>query len=122
VVVGTAREFATAMGGRITAGARLGLLVVPRLTDDTAPFNTRPLRPTEAREVLAASCFTPFDEFWLVPWLIPHRDGTDELTARSHSHLTTVAATTPAIEVQFGVCNPFARLVDGLRRILAGQL
>jgi hypothetical protein len=88
VVVGTAREFATAMGGRITAGARLGLLVVPRLTDDTAPFNTRPLRLTEAREVLAASCFTPFDEFWLVPWLIPHRDGTDELTARSHrAHL-----------------------------------
>jgi hypothetical protein len=118
----TAREFAIAMGGRITAGARLGLLVVPRLTDDDTPFTARPLVSTEAHDVLDASCFTPFDEFWLVPWLIPHRAVVDELVERSRRHVATVAATTPAVEVRFGVRNPFIHLVDGLRRSLAEPL
>lgn len=117
----TAREFATAMGGRLAASARLDLLLVPRLTDDTTPFTTRSLPCSEARTVLASSCFTPHDEFWLVPWLMPHRDSTDTLIARSSRHLDAVAAGTPAVEIRFGVRNPFTDLIAGLRRTLGDR-
>lgn len=117
----TAREFVTAMGGRLAAHARLDLLLVPRLTDDTTPFTTRPLPLRETRAVLAANCFTPHDEFWLVPWLIPHRDSTDALATRSSRHLDAVATATPAVEIHFGVRNPFADLVAGLRRTLGDR-
>jgi hypothetical protein len=110
------------MGRRITAAARLGLLIMPWLTDDSTPFTARPLQPADVRSMLDASCFTPFDEFWLVPWLIPHRAGADELIQRSRRHLAGIASTTPAVEIRFGVRNPFTHLVDGLRRVLAGAL
>jgi hypothetical protein len=117
----TAREFATALDARLTASAQLDLLVVPRLTDDDTPFTARSLTPDENHDVLAASCFTPFDEFWLVPWLIPHRAGTVELARRSNRHLTALSTSVSAVEIRFGVRNPFPCLVDGLHRILAGR-
>jgi len=118
----TAREFATALGAGLTASAPLQLLIVPRLTDDDTPLTTRTLTPEEAHGVLAANCFTPNDEFWLIPWLIPHHAGAEELGERSRCHLAVLSTAVPAVEIRFGVRNSFPALVDGLRRVLVRRI
>lgn len=106
----SAREYATALGASLAAGSWLRTVIVPRLTDSIEPARVRPLPPEEAQQVLETNCFTPHDEFWQQPWLVP-RTTTDAALRHRAAQLTRqVAGQIPCIEVSFGVRNPLDEL------------
>jgi predicted ATPase len=79
----TARQFAEAFGARLISRSTLRLIVVPRLVDTNEPAHARRLSVAEARRIIAANCFTPRDEFWVRPWVVPHRRTDEQLGNRA---------------------------------------
>jgi hypothetical protein len=77
----TARQFSQAFRADMVSASALRLVVVPQLTDTREPARLRHLSAAKARPVIARNCFTPRDEFWVRPWLIP-RQREDDLLQR----------------------------------------
>lgn len=114
----TALEFATAFGAGLAPATTLRLVVVPRLTDTAEPPRARRLPVHEARAVLAANCFTPRDEFWVRPWLVPRARTDVELRHHAVSVVEQLAASVPCFELGFGVRNPIGHMEQALAEIL----
>jgi hypothetical protein len=110
----TARQFAEAFGARLASASTLRLVVVPQLADTAEPARVRHLSKVYARQIVAANCFTPHDEFWVRPWLVPRQSTDEQLRRQANAAIEHIAATVPCIEVRFGVRNP----VSGLARVL----
>lgn len=113
----TARQFAEAFDARLIARSVLRLVMVPRLADTDEPARTRHLSIAEARGTVATNCFTPRDEFWVRPWLIPRRRTDKQLDNQASAAVEDLATTVPCVEVSFGVRNPvnnLARTLDEL--------
>lgn len=106
----SAREYATALGTSLTAGSWLRMILVPRLADTTEPVSVRALEPPETRRLLLTSCFTPRDEFWQQPWLVPRATPDAELRHAAELLVADLAATIPCVEIRFGVGNPLGEL------------
>jgi hypothetical protein len=114
----TARQFAGAFGAGLGSVSTLRVVVVPRLTDTSDPARLRYLPRVQARQVIAENCFTPRDEFWIRPWLIPRQAGDELLRGQADEAIGHITATVPCIEVSFGVINPVTDLVRALERAL----
>ncbi|NIJ10480.1 hypothetical protein FHU38_000824 [Saccharomonospora amisosensis] len=114
----SAREFAAALGSSLSRASSLRSVVVPRFTDTDAPLRTRRLDPAEARQVLAASCFTPHDEFWINPWLVPRVRADTDLATFAAKIVTHIAGAVPCVEVTFGVRNSMEELDKALLDIV----
>jgi hypothetical protein len=116
----TARQFAEAFGARLISRSTLRLVVVPRLTDTDEPAHARHLSVPEARQVVAANCFTPRDEFWVRPWLVPRQSTDEQLSRQASAAIEYIAASVPCIEVSFGVRNPVSDLARVLEQATGG--
>ncbi|HEX5401757.1 MAG TPA: hypothetical protein VFX16_05590 [Pseudonocardiaceae bacterium] len=116
----TARQFAGAFGARLISQSALRLVVVPRLADTDEPAHARRLPVPEAREVVAANCFTPRDEFWVRPWLVPRQSSDEQLSRQASAAVEYIAANVPCIEVSFGVRNPVGDLACVLEQVAGG--
>ncbi len=110
----TARQFAQAFRAGLVSASALRLVVAPRLVDTREPAQSRRLSEAEACQVVAANCFTPRDEFWVRPWLVPRQRPDEQLGRQASAAVQRIAATVPCVEVSFGVRNP----VSDLARIL----
>ncbi|MCI2422141.1 hypothetical protein MOQ72_32395 [Saccharopolyspora sp. K220] len=106
----SAREYATALGASLAPGSWLRTILVPRLSDSAEPPRIRALPPGETQQVLRASCFTPHDEFWQQPWLVPRGRPEPELHRRAHQLTHHLAAHIPCFEIRFGIRNPLDEL------------
>lgn len=116
----TAHQFAQAFGAGLTSTSTLRLVVVPQFADTCQPARLRRLPRPQARQVVAANCFTPRDEFWVRPWLIP-RQKTDELLRdQARTAIQHITATVPCVEVSFGVRNPITELERILGMLVEG--
>lgn len=102
----TAREFARALGGDLTAGSRLSAIVVPQICDGDVRPRIQPLQPDQARAVLEQNCFTPRDEFWQLPWLIPRVTPDEDLHDHARDLINEVAESVPSCVVSFGTRRP----------------
>jgi hypothetical protein len=111
-------QFAQAFGTGISAASTLRLVIVPRLTDTAEPAALERLRGAQAHSVLAESCFTPRDEFWVKPWLIPRRVPASTLRRQADAVIEAIAAGVPCVTVRFGVRGQFS----DLERALAAAL
>ncbi|ASO18075.1 hypothetical protein FHR81_002472 [Actinoalloteichus hoggarensis] len=116
----TAREFAEAFDARLIARSKLRLVVIPRLTNTNEPTRARRLPMAAARRIIAASCFTPRDEFWVRPWLVPRRKTEEQLGSQASAAIEHLATTVPCIEMSFGVRNAVGDLVRSLENAMEG--
>lgn len=116
----SARRFASAFGAGLAPASTLQLILVPQLTDTAHPAQARRLSTGEACEVLTASCFTPRDEFWIRPWLVPRRRAATVLQQQARAGVEHIATAVPCVEVRYGVRNPIRHLQDALVDIVAG--
>jgi hypothetical protein len=116
----TARQFAQAFHTDLISASVLQLVVVPQLTDTREPARVRHLSPDEAHQVIAANSFTPRDEFWVRPWLIPRQRDDDLLHRQANAAIQHVTAAVPCVEVSFGVRNPITDLVHTLNKVIGG--
>lgn len=116
----TARQFAEAFGAHLIARSTLRLVVVPQLADTNEPAHVRRLPVAEARRIIAANCFTPRDEFWARPWLVPRRKTDEQLGNQASAAIEYLAATVPCIELSFGVRNPVSDLALTLENATEG--
>ncbi|MGH3568507.1 MAG: hypothetical protein ACRDRH_21275 [Pseudonocardia sp.] len=116
----TARQFAEAFSARLIARSTLRLIVVPRLADTGEPAGFRRLSEAEARQVVAANCFTPRDEFWVRPWLVPRQSTNEQLGRQASPAIQHLVTTVPCIEVSFGVRNPISDLARILEEATGG--
>jgi hypothetical protein len=115
----TARQFAQAFGARLLSASTLRLVLVPKLADTGDPAVLRRLSEAQARQLVAANCFTPRDEFWVQPWLVPRQRTNEQLGRHANTAIGHIAATMPCMEVSFGVRNPIsdlARILDDATR------
>lgn len=110
----TARQFAEAFDAQLVSRSTVRLVVVPRLADTGQPAHARRLSVPEARQIIAANCFTPRDEFWVRPWLVPRHSTDDQLRRQAGTAVEHIVSAVPCIEVRFGVHNP----IGDLARIL----
>ena len=116
----TARQFAQAFRADLVSASVLRLVVVPQLADTRQPARLRRLSEAQARQVVAANCFTPRDEFWVRPWLIPRQQADELLRRQANAAIQHVAATVPCIELSFGVRNPITDLARVLDKTVRG--
>ncbi|MGH3626312.1 MAG: hypothetical protein ACRDRL_02535 [Sciscionella sp.] len=116
----TARQFAEAFGARLISRSALRLIVVPRLADSDEPAHARRLPVAEARQVVATNCFTPRDEFWVRPWLVPRQSTDEQLCRQASAAIRHIATIVPCIEVSFGVRNPIGDLARILEEATGG--
>jgi hypothetical protein len=116
----SAREYAAALGTGLSAGSWLRVIIAARLTDSREPPLIRQLTPAQARDVLEATCFTPHDEFWRQPWLVPRTRPDAHLRQDASRMAAGIAACAPCFEVRFGVRNPRAGLDGAIASLLAG--
>jgi hypothetical protein len=114
----TARQFAQAFRADLVSASALRLVVVPQLADTRQPARLRRVSEAEARRVVAANCFTPRDEFWVRPWLIPRQKADELLRRQARAAVQRITATVPCIEVSFGMRNPITDLARTLDEIV----
>lgn len=116
----TARQFAQAFRASLISGSLLRLVVAPQLTDTWQPVRVRHLCPAQASHIIAESCFTPRDEFWVRPWLIPRQKTDELLREQAKTAIGHITAAVPCVAVSFGVRNPITELVRTLNKIVEG--
>lgn len=116
----SARQFAEAFGARLVAASVPRIVLVPRLSDTSEPAALRHLPHAEARHIIAMSCFTPHDEFWIRPWIVPRERADDLLHNQAAAAVGHIAATVPSVEVTFGVHNSTTELVRSLDKAIGG--
>jgi len=109
----TPRELATVLGGSVACAAPLHAIVLPELGQDERPAWCERASVAQARAALEASCFTPEDETWLSPWLLP-RASRALLAEAARATCEALAASVPAYRVGLGVQ---ARAAGRLRRL-----
>lgn len=114
----TARQFAQAFRANLVSPSVLRLVVIPQLTDTRDPARARQLYTAQARQLIAESCFTPRDEFWVRPWLTPRQTADDLLRDQARTAIDHITATVPCVKVSFGVRNPITDLVSTLTTIV----
>ncbi len=114
----TARQFAQAFGVGLVSASVLRLVVVAQVADTREPARVRRLCATHADRIISESCFTPRDEFWVRPWLIPRPKSNDLLRDLAKAAIGHITAAVPCIEVSFGVRNPSTDLVHALDTIV----
>jgi hypothetical protein len=117
----SAREYVGALDTALSIGSRLRTIIVPRFTETAEPTQIRAMPREEATRVLRANCFTPHDEFWQQPWLVPRITPEPELHRRAQELTCHLAAHVPCFEIRFGVRNPMHELDNALLN-LEGQL
>lgn len=88
------------------------------MTDTREPARIRHLHATKARQIIAANCFTPRDEFWVQPWLIPRQKADELLRDQARIAIGHITAAVPCVEVSFGVRNPITDLMRALDKIV----
>ena len=115
------REFATALGSSLAGRSRLRTILTPRLTDDSTSARVRELGVDEARRTLNENCFTPHDEFWRHPWVVPRRISEADLRRGAAQAIDELAGKVPCYEIRFGVRNPLAELDTLLREVVASR-
>lgn len=115
------REYTAALGTTRAPGSWLRTIMVARLTDDSAPARMRELPREHTRQVLAANCFTPHDEFWQQPWLVPRMGPDSELQSHAEQLTQRTADHIRCFEVAFGVRNPLGDLDNALLNLLEQQ-
>ncbi len=115
-----ARQFAQAFSAGLASTSTLRLVVVPQFADNCQPARLRHLSEKAAREVVAANCFTPRDEFWVRPWLIPRQKTGDLLRDQARTAIQHIAGAVPCVEVSFGVRNPITDLEHILVKLVEG--
>lgn len=116
----TARQFAQAFNAGLVPKSMLRLVVVPDLTDTSEPVRVRHLSAAQARQVIMENCFTPQDEFWIQPWLVPRQKPDELLQDQANAAVGHIAATTTCVEVGFGVRAPVSGLVRTLQSLIEG--
>lgn len=116
----TARQFAQAFGAGLASTSTLRLVVVPQFANTCQPARLRRLPRRQARQVVAANCFTPRDEFWVRPWLIPRQKTDDLLRDQARTAIQHITAAVPCVEVSFGVRNPITDLERILGKLVGG--
>ncbi|MGH3872274.1 MAG: hypothetical protein ACRDSR_12310 [Pseudonocardiaceae bacterium] len=114
----TARQFALAFGAGLVSASVLRLVVVPQLTDTRQPARVRHLGAAQAGQIIAENCFTPRDEFWVRPWLVPRQKADDLLRHQAKTAIGHITTAVPCVEVSFGVRNPLTDLVHTLDKIV----
>ncbi|WP_338600454.1 hypothetical protein [Saccharopolyspora sp. SCSIO 74807] len=115
------REFAAALGASLAGRSRLRTILTPRLTDDSTPARVRELDVDETRRTLTENCFTPHDEFWRHPWLVPRRTTDADLRRGAAQAIDELAGQVPCYEIRFGVRNPLTELDTLLREVVASR-
>jgi hypothetical protein len=65
-------------------------------------------------------CFTPRDEFWVRPWLVPRQSSDEQLSRQASTAVEYIAANVPCIEVSFGIRNPVGELARVLEQATGG--
>jgi hypothetical protein len=116
----TARQFAQAFRADLVSASVLRLVVVPKLTDTHEPARLRRLSSADAGPIIAESCFTPRDGFWVRPWLIPRQTSDELLRDQAQTAIEHITATVPCVEVSFGVRNPITDLMSILDTTMGG--
>ncbi|HUY50819.1 MAG TPA: hypothetical protein VMV92_34780 [Streptosporangiaceae bacterium] len=116
----TARQFAQAFNAGLVPASVLRLVVVPHLTDTSEPARVRHLPEAQARQVITENCFTPRDEFWIRPWLIPRQRPDGLLQHQADAAVGHITVTVPCVDVSFGVRNPVTGLVRALELVIGG--
>lgn len=114
----TAREYASALNTSLAAGSSLETIIVPRLSNSSEPARWRALSPENAQDMLQANCFTPHDEFWRQPWLVPRTTANSELCERAEQLIRQLSEQVPCFEVSFGVRNPLDALVQAVHEVV----
>ncbi len=114
----TAREFASAFSRKLARGSWLETLIVPKLSATDEPATITALSRPEVEDVLAANCFTPRDEFWLTPWVVPRTTPDDQLAARASTVIAKLAPRLRAFEVRWGVHGDFDDLTRAITEVL----
>jgi hypothetical protein len=116
----TARQFAEAFSADLISASTLRLVVVPRLANSGESGHARRLSQAQAHRIIAANCFTPRDEFWVRPWVVPRQSTDEQLDHQANAAIERIAATVPCIEVRFGVRNPISHLARTLDKVMGG--
>lgn len=116
----TARQFVQAFSTGLASTSTLRLVVIPQFADTCQPARLRHLSETEACQVVAANCFTPRDEFWVRPWLIPRQKTDDLLRDQARTAIQHIAGAVPCVEVSFGVRKPITDLERILGKLVGG--
>lgn len=114
----TPRELATVLGGSLACAAPLHAIVLPELGQDERSAWCERASVEHARAVLEASCFTPEDETWLSPWLLPRRASRALLAETARATCEALAASVPAYRVGLGVQARAAGRLRSLRGLL----
>lgn len=114
----TPSQFAGAFSAGFGSASTLQLVVVPRLTDTAAPASLERLRGSHARSAIAESCFTPRDEFWITPWIIPRHTPDSTLQRRADTMVDAITAEVPCFRVCFGVRGPLSGLEGALKAVV----
>lgn len=107
-------------GAGLASTSTLRLVVVPQFANTCQPARLRRLPRRQARQVVAANCFTPRDEFWVRPWLIPRQKTDDLLRDQARTAIQHITAAVPCVEVSFGVRNPITDLERILGKLVGG--
>ncbi|WP_406690382.1 hypothetical protein REH65_31440 [Saccharopolyspora sp. ID03-671] len=113
----TAREYASALNTSITAESWLNTILVPRLSDSTEPLRLRTLSEAETEDTLRANCFTPHDEFWQRPWLVPRTTPDADLQGRSLQLIRGLVTRVACVEIRFGIRNSPEELTRALANL-----
>lgn len=111
-------EYTAALGTTMRASARLGAVLVPALDDTATAPAARALTPREAETALTQACFTPHDEFWIRPWLIPRTIPDAVLARDAAALLARITSLVPVLQVRSGVHGDRARLAALLHTTL----
>lgn len=106
----SAREFATSLGSTLTGGARLHAVIVPRFSSTDDPAGIRRLEPDELCVHLVTACFTPHDEFWINPWLLPRTKSDRDLSRYAHDRIAGLAGSLAGYELHYGIRTPITEL------------
>ncbi len=102
----TPRALMQALGCRFQGQAPLHALLFPVFSPQTHGVDLTDTSPEQARVLLQQEAYTPTDEQWRRPWILP-RDQTEEMLARQGkaliNHLVQIR---PLLQVRFGPTIP----------------
>jgi len=111
----TPSQFAGAFRSGVGSASALRLVIMPELMDAAEPASLEWLRGARALPAIAGSCFTPRDEFWTTPWLIPRHTPDSTLRLRADAAVGVITAKVPCARIRFGVRGSFSGLEDALK-------
>lgn len=99
----TPRALMQALGCRFQGRAPLRALLFPVFSLQTHDVDLTDVSPEQARELLQQEVYTPTDEQWRRPWILP-RNQTEEMLGRQGealiNHLVQIC---PLLQVRFGL-------------------